>query len=161
MAIQNSNVITLFSSESTEKYIKDIFAVLALPRNADYRFRYEKKYVENKVCNLFDDSINSAGTKALIAFRSKNIEEENKRFIVPIRWVEITKVEYRSDFYTVMFKVLGYPTFTQAFSQKCYEFCNINATAKSILDSKTNNFAVINNVLSEMVNGYQNDENTD
>ena len=39
-----SAVAVLFSSDSTPQYEKDIFNVIAAPKNGEYRFRYKKEY---------------------------------------------------------------------------------------------------------------------
>ncbi len=154
------NLLTLFSSESTIKYIKDIFCVLALPRDAEYQFRYETRHVQNSVRAIFSSS-NCRGTRALVAFRSKNTEALDKRFVIPIRWVEIIDVIFVADFYTVKFKVKCFPSFSNDFRDQCHSFQQINAFAREILkDDSINDLAVINNVLS-IVGDHNDDKNRD
>lgn len=153
------NLITLFSSESTKQYVKDIFTVLALPRDAEYQFRYETKYVESGVRSLFSSDYN-IGTKALVVFRSKNIENEDKLFVVPIRWVEIIRVSLVADFYTVTFRVKSYPSFSNEFKDTSYSFDKISACAKQILVGNNKDLAVLKGGLSIVGNhSERNDSN--
>ena len=44
--MDNPAVAVLFSSDSTPQYEKDIYNVIALPINGEYRFRYKKEYID-------------------------------------------------------------------------------------------------------------------
>ena len=112
--------ITLFSSDSTVKYTKDVFNVLALPQNGIYQFRYEDKYVETSVKDKFRNDYK--GLWALVAFRSNSSVPEDERFFVPVRWVEIVAIDYVANFYTVTFRAKEYPKFSNDFDEKCHDF---------------------------------------
>ncbi len=124
----NDVYFTLFSSDSTLKYTKDILNVLAAPENGIYHFRYEDTYVQTDAKAMFN---NWNGCRmAVVVFRSSATANEDQWFFVPIRWVEIIEVEYVANFYTITFRMKKYPKFSTDFENKCYQFVGINASAK-------------------------------
>ena len=50
---ERKQIITLFSSESTARYIKDVFSVLALPRGSVFQFRYDTQYIDPRLLTMF------------------------------------------------------------------------------------------------------------
>ena len=133
-----STIITLFSSNSTVQYIKDIFSVLSLPRGSSFQFRYQSDYIDPRVIGLFD-SDNHIDTKALVAFRSKSSSEDNQCFYIPIRWVQIKSIVKLSNGYTVYFLIKGYPSFTSDFRNNSNSFQEINESAKRFFQQTGNN----------------------
>lgn len=126
-----NNILTLFSSDSTIQYTKDIFSVLSLPRECIFQFRYQSQHVENSVKSFFQIEEKAIGCRVLIAFRSNSSCEDEKEFIIPIRWAEITSVKLFSDVYSVFFKLMGYPTFTQDYKNTVSCFEQINTYSKN------------------------------
>lgn len=141
------NILTLFSSNSTIQYTKDIFSVLSLPRNCHIQFRYQSQYVENSVKAIFENTNLGAGTKVLLAFRSNSKEDTANMFIVPIRWAKIISVKHFSDVYTVSLELLGYPSFSTAFRAKSANYNEINLYANNFLIGEKKNLAAISTCL--------------
>jgi len=125
-----NEILTLFSSNSTTQYTKDIFSVLSLPRNSIINFRYQTQHVDNSVKPVFEDRQNGIGIRVLIAFRSSEQLDHDKIFIVPIRWATITNVKLFSDVYTISLSLQGYPSFSLKFRNICSNFFGINNYAK-------------------------------
>ena len=144
-----NEILTLFSSNSTVQYTKDVFSVLSLPRDSIIDFRYQAQHVDNVVKPIFSNRQNGAGTRVLIAFRSSAFvngseakTNEEKVFIVPIRWAVVTGVKLFSDVYTVGLKLQGYPSFSQNFRNLCSDFSGINRYAKEYFGSHNAALAV-------------------
>ena len=134
----NEKILTLFSSDHTKQYEKDVFSVLSLPRGCKFQFRYEKNYVEDSVKAIFTNNRDLSKYRALVAFRSSSDTQFPKSFIIPIRWVRIDSIESISNGgWAVYFITEGYPKFT-------YEFSNISTmeqlstSAESIFNSLGN-----------------------
>lgn len=123
--INNSTIITLFSSEATEQYIKDIFSVLSLPRGSRFEFRYQSDYIDPKVISIFDNFTAKDTIRAIITFCSDNKSDE-KSFYIPIRWVTIDSVEKLSNAYIVGFYICGYPEYSSDFKNESRSFEGIN-----------------------------------
>ena len=51
----SNNILTLFSSDSTVQYTKDVFSVLSLPRDSIFQFRYQTQYVDDAVKTIFEN----------------------------------------------------------------------------------------------------------
>ena len=118
----NDKILTLFSSNHTLQYEKDVFSVLSLPRGCEFQFRYEKDYVEDSVKTIFLNDRDISKYKALVAFRSASEINEPESFIIPIRWVRIDRVESNANsIWSVYFITEGYPKFT-------YEYSNLTTT---------------------------------
>lgn len=142
-------IITLFSSDSTVQYIKDIFSVLSLPRGSVFQFRYLNNYVDPRAKALFSSNKKNLNIKALVAFRSSSSTQEDSRFYIPIRWVKIYSVVQISNGYTVNFEIEGYPAYTPDFSNKSTTFQEINKNAKTFFQTyNSNDFAVWGEALS-------------
>lgn len=124
-----STIITLFSSNSTVQYTKDIFSVLSLPRGSVFQFRYQNNYIDPRVRGIFDNNQN-LDLKALIAFRSKSGSPNDQCFYVPIRWVKVKSIMQISNGYTVNFEINGYPNYTSDFRNKSTSFQGINESAQ-------------------------------
>lgn len=113
-------VAVLFSSDSTPQYEKDIFNVIALPTNGEYRFRYKKEYIDltlqNRIKNVF-----TKGARVLIAFRTNSIDTERHidPFMVPIRWAEIKEIEEIEKIVIFKFIAKEYPIFNSDFENAC------------------------------------------
>lgn len=138
----SKNILTLFSSDSTVQYTKDIFSVLSLPRDSIFQFRYQSQYVEDYVKTYFQNDKGGTGHRVLIAFRSNASADEKDMFILPIRWAVITSVKLFSDVYSVYFKLTGYPTFTQAFKNSVSDYSKINEYAKNFFKKYNKDIAV-------------------
>ena len=133
-----STIITLFSSNSTAQYIKDIFSVLSLPRGSVFQFRYQSEYIDPRVRGIFDNN-NDLDLKALVAFRSSTFSLDDQCFYVPIRWVKIKSIIQISNGYTVNFEIHGYPIYTSDFRNKSTSFQGINESAKHFFQQMGNN----------------------
>ena len=133
-----STIITLFSSDSTVQYIKDIFSVLSLPRGSVFQFRYQSNYIDPRIRGIFNNNDN-LNLKALIAFRSKASSSDDQCFCVPIRWVKIKSIIQISNGYTVNFEINGYPSYTSDFRNKSTSFQGINESAKLFFHQMGNN----------------------
>lgn len=133
-----STIITLFSSNSTERYIKDIFSVLSLPRGSVFQFSYQSNYIDPRVRGIFDNNEN-LNLKALIAFRSKIFTPNDQCFYVPVRWVKIKSIIQISNGYTVNFEINGYPNYTSDFRSKSTSFRGINESAQRFFRQMGNN----------------------
>ena len=133
-----STIITLFSSNSTVQYIKDIFSVLSLPRGSIFQFRYQSEYIDPRVRGIFDDN-NNLNLKALVAFRSSKSSPDDQCFYVPIRWVKIKSIIQISNGYTVNFEIHGYPIYTPDFRNKSTSFQGINGSAKRFFQQMGDN----------------------
>lgn len=104
--------LTLFSSDSSGQYKKDIYNVIAAPYNSKYRFRYRSKYIEPKLhTKLSNNSL--VGTKVLIAFRTNSDKDSIEPFVVPIRWGVINKTYFNNEICVIDFNIKGYPEFNQ------------------------------------------------
>lgn len=131
-------IITLFSSDATIQYKKDIFSVLALPRNSVFQFRYESKYIDPRVLTLLGNFSND-NIAVLIAFRSKSDCSDDKSFYIPIRWGTIDSIIHISNGYAINFKVDGYPSYTSDFMNSTHSFAGINECAKKYFEANKNN----------------------
>lgn len=138
----SNNILTLFSSDSTVQYTKDVFSVLSLPRGSIFQFRYQSQYVDDAVKTIFENEKKGTGYRVLIAFRSNANTAEDGMFILPIRWAVITSVKLFSDVYSVYFKLTGYPTFTHAFKNRVSDYSKINDYAKNYFQSHNKDIAV-------------------
>lgn len=110
--------LTLFSSDSSGQYKKDIFNVIAAPFNSEYRFRYTTQYI---VPSLFEQLKNNTlvGSKALIVFRKNSDKNYIRSFMVPIRWATIKKSYLINEICIIDFIVNDYPEFNQSFKETC------------------------------------------
>ena len=145
MASDNSTMI-LFSSNSTVKYVRDIFNVLAMPENAEYQFRYQTKYVDSDARDSFRRGCK--GSRALVCFRSRHDCAAGEEFCIPIRWVIINEVKPVSDVYVVKFTSQSYPSFSNDYDKICHDIDLLRNNAQGYFNRMSNNaFAVINGVL--------------
>lgn len=137
-----STIITLFSSNATVQYTKDIFSVLSLPRGSIFQFRYQSNYIDPRVRGIFDNNEN-LNVRALIAFRSNSTAPDDNWFYIPIRWVKIKSIVQISNGYTVNFEINGYPSYTPDFRNKSNTFKEINECAKDFFHNMgKNDYAV-------------------
>ena len=91
-------VLTLFSSDSSQQYKKDVLNVIAAPYNSEYRFRYKKEYIEENVESYLSDK--SANNKrAIIVYRTNSDKSEVDPFMVPVRWCKIKKIDWEKKQY--------------------------------------------------------------
>lgn len=134
-----TTVITLFSSDSTVQYIKDIFSVLSLPRGSGFQFRYQSNYVDPRVVTLFSNNTKNLNLKALVAFRSNHSTPNDKCFFIPIRWVRVQSVVHISNGYTVNFEIDGYPSYLPNFRTASATFQGINTSAQNFFQTMGNN----------------------
>lgn len=108
--------LTLFSSDSSGQYKKDIYNVIAAPYNSEYRFRYTTQYIEPSLhVKLKENAF--ANSKALIVFRRNSDKPEVNPFMVPIRWATIKKSYLINEICIIDFVINDYPEFNQAFKE--------------------------------------------
>lgn len=143
----SDRILTLFSSDTTLQYVKDIFSVLSLPRNCILQFRYQAQYIENDVKAILGNVDSCIGTRVLIAFRNSSKSDDENKFIVPIRWAKIVAVKHFSDVYNISLEIFGYPSFTNAFRSKSIDYQQLNQYAKSFLVEDKKDIAVLSSCL--------------
>lgn len=131
-------IITLFSSNSTVQYIKDIFSVLSLPRGSIFQFRYQSDYIDPRLRGIFNNN-NNLNLRALVVFRSNILSPDDQHFYIPIRWVKIKSIIQMPNGYTVNFEIHGYPIYTPNFRNKSTSFKGINESAKHFFQQMGNN----------------------
>ena len=108
--------LTLFSSDSSGQYKKDIYNVIAAPYNSEYRFRYTTKYIDpSLLTQLKEDAF--ANSKALIVFRRNSDKQGVNPFMVPIRWATIKQSYLINEICIIDFVIKDYPEFNQAFKE--------------------------------------------
>lgn len=141
--MNNQNtIVTLFSSNSTDQYIKDIFSVLALPRGSFFEFRYEKKYIDTRVTALLQGA-KKLNIKALVAFRSSHNSPPENCFCIPIRWVRIDSVENISNGYSITFEIEDYPVLNHDFRSDISTYEKLSENAYDFFcNCQTQNYAV-------------------
>ncbi|MBE6972456.1 MAG: hypothetical protein E7440_01045 [Ruminococcaceae bacterium] len=108
--------LTLFSSDSSGQYKKDIYNVIAAPYNSEYRFRYRTQYVDPILHKQLKDNSLKA-SRALIVFRTNSDKANVEPFMVPIRWVTIKSTYYDNEICIIDFIINEYPEFKQAFKE--------------------------------------------
>ena len=108
--------ITLFSSDSSGQYKKDIYNVIAAPYNSEYRFRYTTQYIDpSLIAPLKDNTL--AESKALIVFRRNSDKKGVEPFMVPIRWATIKRSYLVNEICIIDFVINEYPEFNQKFKE--------------------------------------------
>lgn len=108
--------LTLFSSDSSGQYKKDIYNVIAAPYNSEYRFRYRSQYIDLSLhAQLKENKLK--GSRALIVFRTNSDKPEVKPFLVPLRWAIIEKTYFNNDICIIDFKIKDYPEFNQEYKE--------------------------------------------
>lgn len=142
--------ITLFSSDSNGQYKKDIYNVIAAPRNATYRFRYKSKYIEESLLSKIKEN-SLVGAKALIAFRTNSDQPEIQPFMVPIRWATIKETFFISEICIVTFTVEEYPQFNQAFLSAAKDFQSNKAFAQKFFRKNDWNEKYVFPLIPDMV----------
>lgn len=136
-------VFTLFSSDSSQQYKKDVLNVVAAPFNSEYRFRYKKEYIEEAAEVSLKDK-KSKGKWALIVFRTNSDKKDIEPFMVPIRWCKIKEIDYENDICIITFVVKGYPEFDSEFAKACVtREKNIGYTKKYFEEKNINKFYVL------------------
>ncbi|MEL6644090.1 MAG: hypothetical protein AAFQ79_09155 [Pseudomonadota bacterium] len=110
---KNIDFLALLSSDRRPKYLEDIYACLALPKGASYRFRYDASYLPPAVKEAVKDEY-VGPISALVCFRGNFVK--NGEAIVPVRWVQITRVKRVLDFYVFYFELGDFPKFNSQFS---------------------------------------------
>ena len=78
-------ILTLFSSDGSHQYKKDVLNVIAAPYNSEYRFRYKKEYIEETVESYLRNKA-VINKRAIIVYRTNSDKSEVDPFMVPIRW---------------------------------------------------------------------------
>ena len=106
--------LTLFSSDSSHQYKKDVLNVIAAPYNSEYRFRYKKEYIEETVESYLRNK-EVINKRAIIVYRTNSDKSEVDPFMVPIRWCKIKKIDYENDTCIITFVVKEYPVFSSGF----------------------------------------------
>ena len=108
--------LTLFSSDSSGQYKKDIFNVIAAPYNSEYRFRYTTQYIDPSLHTLLKEN-SLTGSKALIVFRRNSDKQGIDPFMVPIRWATIKESYLINEICIIDFIINEYPEFNQKFKE--------------------------------------------
>ena len=141
--MNQDNIFTLFSSDSSPQYKKDVLNVIAAPFNSEYRFRYKKEYIEEQAeVNLKDKK--TKGQWALIVFRTNSDKKDIEPFMVPIRWCKIKEIDYENDICIITFIVKGYPEFDSGFARACMtRENNVEYTKKYFEEKNINKFYVL------------------
>ena len=144
-----STIITLFSSDATVQYVKDIFSVLSLPRGSQFQFRYQNNYIDPRISHLFSNNNRNQNIKAIVAFRSSSFTTPDKRFYIPIRWVRIQSIIQISNGYTVNFETDSYPSYLSDFRSVSTSFEKLNESAQHFFQQPgANAYAVWGEALS-------------
>lgn len=136
-------VLTLFSSDSSQQYKKDVLNVIAAPYNSEYRFRYKKEYIEENVESYLSDK--SANNKrAIIVYRTNSDKSEVDPFMVPVRWCKIKKIDYENDICIITFVVKEYPQFSSDFLKASMSReANIKYTSDYFKEKNIDNYYVL------------------
>ena len=108
--------LTLFSSDSSGQYKKDIYNVIAAPYNSEYRFRYRTQYVDPILHEQLKGNTLKT-SRALVVFRTNSDKANVDPFMVPIRWVKIKNTYYNNEICIIDFVINEYPEFKQAFKE--------------------------------------------
>lgn len=108
--------LTLFSSDSSGQYKKDIYNVIAAPYNSEYRFRYRTQYVDPILHEQLKGNT-LKNSRALVVFRTNSDKANVDPFMVPIRWVRIKNTYYNNEICIIDFIINEYPEFKQAFKE--------------------------------------------
>lgn len=139
----------LFSSDSNPQYEKDIYNVIALPYNGEYRFRYKAKYIDPQSINGL--SKDEHGERVLIAFRTNSADEEKsiEPFVVPIRWAVLDKVERIDQIYIINFTVKDYPVFSTRFETASQSYEKNVAFSREFFSVQNRNKIFISTVMPD------------
>ena len=156
-------VLTLFSSDSSQQYKKDVLNVIAAPYNSEYRFRYKKEYIEESV-EVYLKNKSATNKRALIVYRTNSDKSEVDPFMVPIRWCKIRKIDYENDICIITFVVKEYPQFSGDFSKASMSReANIKYTSDYFKEKQINNYYVIPYAIKavslDSTNSQQNNSN--
>lgn len=135
----NNTIITLFSSNATVQYVKDVFSVLSLPRGSLFQFRYQHNYLDPRTMAFFSNSSKKMNSRALVVFKSKYNSPVDNSFCIPIRWVRIKSISQIPNGYAVYFELDGYPKLTSEFRNQSATFQGLNQNAQSIFQQMGNN----------------------
>lgn len=130
----NKVIITLFSSDATVQYTKDIFSVLALPRGSSFRFRYESRYIDPNVIPLLETG-KELTIRSLIAFRHAHNPDDNSHdFFIPARLAIIKSAEKMAGGLIINFVASGYPCFQE--DHRVTDLKSLGERAKQVFDSE-------------------------
>lgn len=108
--------LTLFSSDSSSQYKKDIYNVIAAPYNSEYRFRYRAQYIDSQLHAQLEENA-LVGAKTLLMFRTNSDKAGIESFMVPIRWATIKKTYFSNEICIIDFVINDYPEFSQEFKE--------------------------------------------
>lgn len=142
---QQEKVIILYSSDSTSQYRKDIINVIGLPENGIYRFRYKEQYVIDELKEIIrNDPDSLTGDKAIIVFRTNSVSKKKDidAFFVPIRYATIESAKEIGSFFTFIFTVNEFPSFSEVFEKACRDYEGIKKLSTTFFtDEKRDVFA--------------------
>ena len=127
--------LTLFSSDSSGQYKKDIFNVIAAPYNSEYRFRYTTQYIDPSLHTLLKEN-SLAGSKALIVFRRNSDKSDINPFMVPIRWAIIKESYLINEICIIDFVINEYPEFNKNFKDASVSEEKNQKFSKSFFDAE-------------------------
>jgi len=97
-------VIAFFSSDYRELYKGDIYRVLSLPENYVIEFRYQTRYISDKVLNDLDKLIEKKGIIFFVSGNDPAIEKEKRKLsFYSIREVSVVKISRDYKLQTINF----------------------------------------------------------
>ena len=142
--------LVLYSSDSNVQYEKDIYNVIALPFNGEYRFRYKTEYVDPQIIHYLDNQI--SGKSVLIAFRTNSASEDEKidPFVVPIRWAVVDEVQRIDKIYIINFTVKEYPVFSSEFETASQSYARNVEFSKKFFSVAERNKAFVSSVIPNL-----------
>ncbi len=127
--------LTLFSSDSSTQYKKDIYNVIAAPYNSEYRFRYRTQYIEESLKTQLQNK-KLIDERAIVVFRTTSDKPGIKPFMVPIRWVTIKDTYLSDEICIIDFIIQEYPQFVQNFKEAVISLENNQKYSESFFEKK-------------------------
>jgi hypothetical protein len=97
----------LFTSSIRELYIADAINLLAAPKGALYRFRYEGKYLDNDTREQWDGE-GLVDKQVAINFSLQHPAEFHPAMFIPLRTGEVASTEVEGEAYIVYFRLGQY-----------------------------------------------------
>jgi hypothetical protein len=100
--------VHLFTSTIRELYITDAIDLLAAPKGAHYRFRYEAKYLDEELRQLWDGKPGISGFPIAVHFSLQHPAEFHKAVFLPLRRGEVVATVVEGDTYVIYFRLGDY-----------------------------------------------------
>ena len=111
MTAKTTDTLYLFSSDNRPLYVENCLAVLALPKGAIHRFRYQRRWVSLGTGDAEDSrwlSLSKAKTRVEIYFVASKSVAYGRAVYVPLRTGKVVRTFVEGDFFFVDFEVGGY-----------------------------------------------------